>query len=557
MSRAAPLSSITCNVAPADSRSDRTADATSFDPELMAAAELLYRNRLPEAERRLKGYLKQSPTDVLAIRMLAELAGRLGRYEDSEKLLRRCLELAPDFAAAQQNYAFVLQKQNKVEEALSVVNRLLRRGPDDPGMRILKAATLVRIGEYAEASELYAGVLRQYPAEAKLWLSYGHTLKTLNRREAGIAAYRRSIELSPSLGEAYWSLANLKTFCFDVADIAVMKRLLAQTTLSDQDRLHLEFALGKALEDHGDYSGSFQHYQAGNQIRRRQIPYDADAHSRWIDRAIKALGPSFLSCRGGCGSRATDPIFVVGLPRSGSTLIEQILASHSAVEGTMELPDLPAMVKALRGRPSRGNPASYLEVLAELDPSQFAQLGEEYLRRTRLQRKTAKPYFIDKQPNNYLHVGLIQLMFPNARIIDARRHPMATCFSAYKQHFAFGQAFSYDLAALGRYYGDYVRLMRHVDAVLPGRVHRVYYEQMVEDSEREIRRLLEYCGLDFEPACLTFWQTERSVRTASSEQVRQPIFTGSVEHWRHFERWLEPLKVALGDAVERYPSFKP
>ncbi len=536
----------------AQSCNDHQIRSAVYNPDLMQAAELLCQNQLPAAETSLRDYLKRFPSDFVAIRMLAELASRLGRYEDAENLLRRCLELAPNFVAAQQNYALVLQRQNKVVEALAVLDRQLALEPGDPGLRSLKASCLVKIGDYDAAIELYAGILRHYPDQAKLWMSYGHALKTENRRDAAIEAYRRSIRQMPELGEAYWSLANLKTFRFDDAEIATMQAQLARPDLRDEDRLHFHFALGKALEDLTDPASAFQHYQTGNRLRRDQIFYDADETSRTVDRTITIFDKDFLTGKAGSGSAAADPIFIVGLPRSGSTLIEQILASHPEVEGTMELPDLQAMVKSLGGRKKREDPSLYPEVLVDLDARRLQQLGDEYIERTRIQRKTTRPFFIDKMPNNFFHVGLIQLILPRARIIDARRHPLATCFSAFKQHFARGQGFSYDLTDVGRYYADYVRLMTHFDRVMPGRIHRVFYEQMVGDSENDIRRLLDYCGLSFEPACLNFWQNTRSVRTASAEQVRQPIFTDGLNQWRHFEPWLDPLKAALGEALENY-----
>ena len=533
---------------------DQQIRSAVYHPELMAAAEQLCQNRLPAAEAGLRDYLKRFPTDFVAIRMLAELASRLGRYEDAEQLLRRCLELAPNFTAAERNYALVLQRQNKVVEALAVIAHQLALEPGDPSLLSLKASCLVKIGKYAEAIAIYADILPRFPDQPKLWMSYGHALKTENQSAAAIVAYRRSIEQMPELGEAYWSLANLKTFRFTESESEAMQTQLARPDLGAEDRLHLHFALGKAAEDDGAYALSFQHYQAGNRLRHDQIGYDALDTALAADRAIRLFDAPFLRRHAGAGSPATDPIFIVGLPRSGSTLIEQILASHASVEGTMELPDLQAIAKLLGGRKKIGDPSAYPEMLAELDAAQLQGLGEDYLERTRIQRKTDRPFFIDKMPNNFFHVGLIHLILPRARIIDARRHPLACCFSAFKQHFARGQGFSYDLADLGRYYADYVRLMAHFDAVLPGRVHRVYYERMVADSEPEIRRLLDYCGLAFDPDCLTFWRNSRSVRTASAEQVRQPIYTEGLQQWRHFEAWLDPLKAALGTVLEDYPA---
>jgi hypothetical protein len=333
-----------------------------------------------------------------------------------------------------------------------------------------------------------------------------------------------------------------------------MRQQLARTDLTDDDRLHLEFAIGKALEDTGEYPASFQHYARGNVLRRAQLRYSAGETSARVRRARALYTPDFFAARASMGCPARDPIFVVGLPRAGSTLIEQILSSHSQIEGTMELPEVTSITRALRQQGDAGSAAPYHDALAALDADALRALGKQYLAHTRIQRKTSAPLFIDKMPNNFMHVGLIHLILPNAKIIDARRHPLACCFSAFKQHFARGQSFSYSLDDLGRYYRDYVALMAHFDAVLPGRVHRVFYERMVDDTEAEVRRLLAYCGVPFEEACLRFYQNQRPVRTASSEQVRQPIYRDGVDHWRHYASWLDPLASALGPVLERYPD---
>jgi hypothetical protein len=358
--------------------------------------------------------------------------------------------------------------------------------------------------------------------------------------------------LAPGLGEGWWSLANLKTVRLEAADIVEMGRQLDGAGGSDEDRLHLNYALGKALEDAGEPEAAFARYAEGARIRRAQVGYDAAAVSAQVARAKAVFTPEFFAERAGQGCAAPDPIFIVGLPRSGSTLIEQILASHSAVEGTMELPEIAAISRLVA---ERGG--DYPEGLARLPAGELARLGEIFLERTRVQRKAGRPFFIDKMPNNWAHVGLIHAILPNARIIDARRHPMAAGFSAFKQHFARGQHFSYGLADLGRYWRDYAELMDHVDAVLPGRVHRVFYERLVEDTEGQVRRLLAYCGLPFQDACLRFYETERAVRTASSEQVRRPIYREGLDQWRRFEPWLGPLAEALGDAVDNYPAGRP
>lgn len=537
----------------ADAAHTAAVTAGVSDPTLVGAALALREGRLNAAETVLRERLKSEPTDVAAIRMLAEVAAQIGRYEDSANLLARCLELNPGFHDARQAYAQVLLRSERPVEALAEVDRLMARAPQDIGYCMLKAAILAKLGEHAAAGALYDELLARQPDNPKGWMSYGHVLKTVGRRGEGVSAYRRALQQSPQLGEAWWSLANLKTFRFEAADIAAMRAQLARSDLGEEDRLHLHFALAKALEDEGDYAQAFEQYDRGAAIRRAERGYEAAATTELVQRSRSLFDAAFFAARKGAGSAARDPIFIVGLPRSGSTLVEQILSSHSQVEGTAELPDLISMVRRLSGR-RRGEDAAYPQVLASLSPDDLAALGEEYLARTRSQRKTDRPLFIDKLPNNWMHVGLIQLILPRATIIDARRHPLACCLSGFKQHFARGQAFSYGLEDIGLYYRDYVDLMAHFDAVLPGRVHRVVYERMVADTDGEVRRLLAHVGLEFEPACLEFWTNDRAVRTASSEQVRQPIFGDAVDHWRNFEPWLDPLKSALGPVLASYPE---
>ena len=521
--------------------------ASVSDPILLEAGAALTDNRLAVAERLLRDYLKRDPFNVPAIRMLAETGGRLGRLDDAERLLERCVELAPGFAPARHNYATVLYRQNKAVAALAQLEQLLTLEPDRPTYLNLKAAALGRVGDYDEAIAIWSSLLKALPDQPRVWLSFGHALKTVGRQAECIDAYRRAAALAPHMGEAWWSLANLKTLVFTAADVAEMERQLVRPDISDEDRLHLAYTLGKAFEDAGRYGPSFDHYQQGASLRRARERYDAAATTSHMERSRVVFTPDLLARKAGAGCPAPDPIFIVGLPRAGSTLIEQILSSHSAVEGTQELPDIISLARRLGGGPEGRGAAAYPESLAELDATDLSALGEEYLARTRVHRKTDRPFFIDKMPNNFAHVGLIHLILPKAKIIDARRHPMAGCFSAFKQHFARGQNFSYDLTDLGRYYADYVALMRHFDEVLPGRVHRVIYEDMIADPEAQTRALLDHCSLPFEETCLRFHETERAVRTASSEQVRRPIFTDALEQWRRYEAWLDPLETALGE----------
>jgi tetratricopeptide (TPR) repeat protein len=427
-------------------------------------------------------------------------------------------------------------------------------GPEDP---LTECLALAQLGEFDQAIAGYRELLRGHPEDPKAWLGLGHSLKTVGRLEEGVAAYRRSLARTPTLGEAYWSLANLKTFRFTPPDLTAMRAALAHPDLSDQDRLHLDFALGKALEDAGDFAASFGHYAAANALRAKSLRYDADRTHGHAARAMTTFTPAFFAARAGWGAPERGPIFVVGLPRAGSTLIEQILASHSQVEATAELPDIIAIAARLGGPKRKLDEMAYPQILESLTAARVEALGEEYLQTTRAHRKLGRPFFIDKMPNNFAHIGLIRLILPGAAIIDARRGAMAGCFSCFKQHFARGQAFTYDLIDLGRYYADYVALMDHFERVAPGAVHRVMYEAMVADPEREIRRLLDYCGLPFEAACLDFHASQRAVRTPSSEQVRRPIFSEGLDQWRNYEAWLGPLKAALAQSPQDNLALTP
>ena len=538
----------------ADEARGRYLKAATHDPRLRAAAVALAENNLPTADALLCAHVNAHPTDVAALRMRAEVAGRLRHYADAEELLEQCLTLAPSFDAARHNLAVVLNRGAKPAAALPHIVQLLVKEPENPGYLNLKAAILANMGDYRGSIETYQGVLSRYPQQPKVWMSLGHALKTEGRQEESVATYRRAISMEPTLGEAYWSLANLKTFRFAAADVQAMEGILATVDLAEEDRVHFEFALGKALEDAGVHDRSFAHYGEANALHRKSHPYSADENGRFVGRCKQQFTADFFRARAASGSPSAEPIFIVGLPRAGSTLLEQILASHPAVEGTIELPDIPQIARGLIGRDGDVQEGRFFERLAALGPSELRALGESYLESTRVHRKTDAPHFVDKMPNNCLYVGLIHLILPNAKIIDARRHPLGCCFSAFRQHFARGQGFTYSLEDLGRYYREYVELMAHIDAVLPGRVHRVLYESVIEDTETEVRRLLDYCGLPFDERCLRFYETERPVRTASSEQVRQPIFKEGTEYWRRFEPWLGTLKQELGPVLDAYPG---
>ncbi|WP_405240487.1 tetratricopeptide repeat-containing sulfotransferase family protein [Lentisalinibacter orientalis] len=522
-------------------------------PRIAEAGRALAENRPGDAEALLRAQLGPYPNDVVALCLLADAAERQERIGEAEELLARCIELAPGYRRARHNHAVVLMRQNRLQEGLAETGPLLDADPKNTDARKLKASILVRLLEYDESIRLCEELLAEDEAQPTVWTSLGHMLKSVGRREDCIRAYRKAIELAPGYGEAYWSLANLKTHSLTDEELDAIGRQLELAGLEERDRWHLHFAMGKGLEDRERYEESFRHYAEGNRLRRARSAYDIGEMESHVRRSKALLTGPFFADRAGFGAGAPDPVFIVGLPRSGSTLVEQILASHSRVEGTMELPNIAAIARTLdRGAAPAG---AYPESLGQLTAEESRALGERYLEETRVQRKEGTPFFVDKMPNNFAHIGLIHLILPNARIIDVRRHPMACGLSLFKEHFARAQQFSYDLATIGRYYRLYADLMAHFDAVLPGRVHRVVYEHLVDDTESEVRRLLEYCGLPFEEGCLAFHENRRAVSTASSEQVRRPIFRSGLDYWRHYEPWLGPLEAELGDLVDDWATF--
>lgn len=533
---------------------DRLRPATVRWPELVHAADALNQNDVPRAEALLRRHLDRCPADVIAMRMLAEVAGRLRRYLNAERLLERCLELSPHFIVARQDLALVLHRQNRPAEALTHVQHLIAAEPVNPNFQNLLAGILSALGEHERAIEIYDSLVASLPGQGKLWLSYGHVLKTAGRRTQCEQAYRNAIRLLPELGEGYWSLANLKTFRFSQTDIVEMNAKLGRDNLTAENKFHFHFAIAKAYEDGADFESSFSHYLQANAQRRRLIHYSSSDTSARVSRARQLFSAAFFQERREFGAHSNAPIFIVGMPRAGSTLLEQILSSHSEVEGTAELSNIIALARRISDQESSKERTRYPEVIGTLSRHACAGLGEQYLRETLVHRKSSKPMFVDKMPNNFLHVGLIHLILPQAKIIDARRHPLGCCFSSFKQHFARGHHFSYNLEELGRYYRDYVELMAIYDEALPNRVHRVFYERLVDDPEGEIRRLLAYCELPFQESCLHFHENDRPVRTASSEQVRQPLYRSSLHAWQHFEKWLDPLKSALGSVLSEYPD---
>jgi tetratricopeptide (TPR) repeat protein len=474
------------------------------------------------------------------MRLLAEAYIGLDRCKDAAALMERALALAPSFAAGRHTLATALFRQSKNAEALPHLERLVAGKPRDVAYRTMLGASLALLGRYDRAIEIYEGIIADAPGHSAVRVNYGNALRQAGRRDDAVRAYRACLDIAPAVGEAYWNLANLKTEAFSADDIAAMRQALAGGDVAVRDRVYLHYALGHALEQSGEYAGSFAHYAEGAKLRRGQITYSAEAATDEVRRAASLFTPAFFAARADYGCADPAPIFIVGMPRAGSTLIEQILSSHSAVEGTRELPEIGNIVADLAG-----GQAAYPACLAGLDRDALAAVGERYIERTRVYRRTDRRFFIDKNPTNWAHVGLIHLILPHARIIDARRAPMASCFAAFKQYFVNGMAFSYDLTELGRYYNDYVALMAHFETALPGRIYRVLYEDMVDHTDAEIRRLLDYCELPFEAGCLRFWETRRAVVTPSSEQVRRPIFRESVAQWRHYAEWLGALEAVL------------
>jgi tetratricopeptide (TPR) repeat protein len=526
-------------------------DASQYDPQLQRAAAAYMANDLPAAESVLRRILQARPNDVAAIRMLGDIALRVGRPSDAERLFRRALDLAPGFDFARSSLVSALNAQNRAGEALAELD--LIEGETNDDLVAMRAAICSRIGRFDEAGALYRDLAERDPQNVHLWISLANVLKFAGDTEGAVSAYRHVLEIAPENGEAWWSLADVKTLRFSAGDIAAMEKALRSKGLHEHDRLQLHFALGKALEDAGKDEESFDHYSSGNAIRARHYRYNPDSLTELVGNIEATCTESLLKSRAGTGSSTTAPIFIIGMPRAGSTLVEQMLASHPLIEGTAELPDIIILARELEeavGTFSEQPWVRYPRILADLSPEELQRLGDLYIERTKVQRHTDRPFFTDKMPNNWLHLGLIRMILPNARVVDVRRNPLACGFSNFKQHYARGQEFSYDLEHFGKYYRDYVRLMRHFDQVSPGFVHRVIYERVVEDPRGELDRLLDFVGVPFDEACLRFYETKRDVRTASSEQVRQPINRKGVDQWRRFERWLDPLKEALGPTLD-------
>ena len=513
-------------------------------PTLLASLDLLHEGRLLKAERLCRSFLQKNPQNIEGMRLLADIAIRHGVLEDAEFLLESAVAFEPTHHQARIDYIQALSKRQRYQQATDEARELMASNPGSPMLQSLYAIQCMQLGDYQTALTLFDQILEKLPKDPVTHVSKGHALKTGGQADAAIASYREAIAAQPFHCEAWYSLANLKTYRFDESELTTMLELDQHPQLAGQDRVFLQFALGKAFEDKEQFDLSFQHYNKGNELKHAQLQYRSEGTTQECDAQIEACSQDLFANSSGCLD--ADPIFVVGLPRAGSTLLEQILSSHSQIDGTLELPNVLSISGKLRRMGQREGAQTYPFNLSDLTGEQLREFGEEYIRDTRIHRQDA-PFFIDKMPNNFRHIGLIRLMLPNAKIIDARRDPMACCFSGFKQLFAEGQMFSYDLEDIAHYYRDYVRLMTHWDTVLPGHVLRVQHEDVVADLETQVRRMLDYCGVPFEASCLEFHKTERNVRTPSSEQVRQPVYSTALEQWKHYEPWLGPLKTTLGN----------
>jgi tetratricopeptide (TPR) repeat protein len=515
------------------------------------AAEHHAAGRLEEAERLCRQVLQKEPRHVDALRMLGLIAAASGDLDEAEHLLRQALASAPDHVAAMFELGRVLKELERPDEAIEVYQRLISLQPDNPRAHYRLAGVLAPAALTEQSAAAYRRCLELDPEHAGAWLGLGHMLKTLGQQSEGITAYKHCLEIEPEFGEAWFSLANLKTYRFEDAEIAEMQQRLQSDTVREASRVNFLFALAKAHEDRRDYDMAWQYYEQGNAKQRQLVSYDPVLTETVNDDLVAYFNADFFGQRQGVGNPDPSPVFIVGMPRSGSTLIEQIIASHSQVEGTSELPYVGRLTKSLNR--NRADGMQYPRVLSELEARHFSRLGQNYLDMASMHRVEGTPRFIDKMPNNFPLVGFIHAILPNAKIIDARRHPLDACTGNLRQLYARGQTFSYDQTDIGEYYLQYQRMMDHWDEVLPGKVLHVQYEEVVADLETQVRRILDYLELPWEDACLQFHNTDRAVRTASSEQVRQPIYTSGIGFWRHYETRLEELKEVLEPLLERYP----
>ncbi len=487
---------------------------------------------------------KHYPNDVRTIHLLASLASEAGQYEDAVSFLLACLDIQPDLALFHYDLAHALFNAANYKPALKQCDLLLKQSPDHLGTASLKAAVQVKLGLFKEAADLYKTLVSKNPDNETLLLRYGVTLRILGESQKAINIFKRALTINPKASEAYWNLANLKTYIYSDSEIEEMKELAKNTDLSSDNKAHLFFALGVAFDKLKNYQEAFEYFTKANAIYKKQHNYDYKENIKNTNRQIKTFTQKFVKKNQNVGCKNLDPIFILGLPRSGSTLLEQIISSHSQVDATMELSEITSMVRSLDKAEHYNKRLGYPEILSVLMPSELENFGTEYIKRTQIYRENAK-YFIDKTPHNFMHIGLILSILPNAKIIDARRDPIACGFSIYKQQFARGHRFSNDLFDIGQYYSNYLKLMQHWNTVYPGKILTVNYEEVIADTESQVKRILDYCNLDFEEECLTFYKSNRAVATVSSEQVRQPIYKSALNEWENYSAFLDPLKKGL------------
>jgi tetratricopeptide (TPR) repeat protein len=518
----------------------------SLPSALLQASSLLNEGRVDEAEAQVRDYFHRHGPHLDALRLLAQVRIKRDVLDDAELLLEEVLEKSPEYHDARSELAGVLMQRRRYLPALMHARQLLQIDPRNRLWRGLYADAVNGLGEYDEALRAYRDLQADMPDDANMRITIGHALRNQGDSAAAIAEFQAATAAPDTAAEAFLSLANVKSYRFGDEELMTMRRLEAEAAAPGRltDRYQLCFALGKALEERREYEESFRYYARGNALKRSELVYKSDVTERNLRLQATVCTAEFLAAREGLGCPRPDPIFIVGLPRSGSTLIEQILSSHSQVEGTLELPEIPRLVQQFRTRKA-GEPPRYPGVLAELSPEELRRMGEIYLEETGVYRQRA-PFFIDKMPGNFHDIGFIHLILPNAKIIEARREAMACCFGNFKQLFANGQKFTYDLTEMGHYYRGYIELMEHWHRALPGKILRVQHSDVVQDLEGSVRRILEFCGLEFEPACLEYYKTDRVVRTLSADQVRRPIYREGLDQWRHYEPWLGPLKAALG-----------
>lgn len=537
------------------SAQERVEYLESLPRELQSVSTYIHDGRLQRADRLCRHFLQTRKTHIEGMRLLAEIREKLEMFGEAEFLLATALELEPENERCRGDLANLLLKMQKFELAHKETARLCKSYPENLAYRSMHANATAGIGEQERAIELYNQVISESPGQHRLHLLRGHAEKTIGEFAAATESYREAYKLAPDYGDAFWSLANTKTYRFTPEELQHMQDYEARRSTGLDDRIHLCFALGKAYEDREDFERSFHYYERGNALKQKSVKHDPENLAKRLDAQKAVLTEAFFNERRGVGFDAVDPIFVVGLPRAGSTLLEQILSSHSQVDGTLELPNMIALANRLDRGKLQAEGVGYPRILETLDHDVFRRFGEQFIKDTQVHRKAA-PFFIDKNPNNFAHIGLLKLILPNAKVIDARRHPLSCCFSGFKQLFGQGHEFSYGLREIGNYYAKYVDLMEHWHRVLPEFVRLVQHEEVVDDLECQVRRMLDFCGLQFEPACLEYYKTQRSIRTPSSEQVRQPIYRDALESWKPYEPWLAPLKEALGPKVRQMFSIE-